>query len=759
MRRISIFSLTIHFLFWVQSAYAVTLSGKILNDEGAAVDDASISIPALAQHQHSDATGNFKFTDLPKGVFAIKIYKLGFPSRIATIDLRKGDHEEIFKLETVHMHSDTVVISGYRPIDEADLSQAVTIIEGKKLDRLRGQSLVQTIEETPGVANYSTGNFVAKPVIRGLPSFRSLILTDGMREEAQQFGDEHGPNLDILDMDRIEIVRGPGSLLYGSDALGGVINVATPELPRSADHAKTLSGKVIGNAHSNNPGGGTAIALAGAKDNIGYRTNLSYRQAGNTQTPDGPVTNSGYLNGNGSALVGISEKWGFLSLRYSHFNSLINLPQATTDTNGKLVLDRDSEAYQHVVHHRAQVRSQVQTQFARFELGLTYQQNQRREYGHSHTGGGGHDHDAKLHLQLDAINTEVKAHHTPWGPLLGTLGLSHIYQQNQTLAQDPLIPGYLANSYGAFIFEELRFDAFSILGGVRGDARVMDVRDNSVLAVTGQRVQNSAATGSLGAVWRFAKGWSAFTNIGRGFRAPTAFELFANGVHEGSGLFETGDRNLKSETSLTTDTGLRLHKHIVRAELNAYVNKIENYIFSSPAGGTYTDPDSGNAYAIYRNTQGNATIYGGEFDAEVSVLKWLTLTGGADIIAGRNDSLGEPLALIPANRYRTGFTLLTDKLWGILNPYFSVKARYVARKTEISTLERTLYPGFADYTVVGASTGGDFSVGGQLWSYTIGADNLLNQKYVDYLNRQKLFAFNPGINVYFKITAPFDLVE
>lgn len=743
----------VFYLFSLVTLHAATLSGQIVDDEGKPVDDASISIPALAQHQHSDASGTFRFTNLAKGVFAIKIHKAGFPSRIATVDLRNGDQDAVFKLETVHMHSDTVVISGYRPIDEADLAQAVTIIEGKRLDKLRGQSLVHTIEETPGVANFSTGNFVAKPVIRGLPSFRSLILVDGMREEAQQFGDEHGPNLDIMDVERIEIVRGPGSLLYGSDALGGVINVATPELPSVANHSRKLSGKITGDAFSNNPGGAGSVALHGAAGDAGYRANFSMRQAGNTRTPDGAVPNSAYKNLNGSALVGISEKWGMLSLRYSRYDAQINLPQSTTDSSGKLIADPDTSTYQKVAHDRVQLRSLVNTGIAKFEIGLSYQQNRRREYESSAAP------DPRLNLVLDTVNTEIKAHHAPLGPLLGTLGFSHIHQQNRTIGEEPLIPAYTSNSYGAFIFEELRFDAFSILGGVRGDTRIMNVGDNSALGVSAQNVQNSAATGSLGGVWRFAKGWSLFANVGRGFRAPTAFELFAGGVHEGSGLYETGDRNLKSETSLTTDGGLKLHKHIVRAELNAYMNKVDNYIFSAPTGAIYTDALSGSNYAVYQNRQGNATIYGGEFDAEVSVLKWLTLSGGVDIIAGRNDTLGEPLALIPANRYRTGITFLTDKIGVILNPYLSVKARYVARKSELSSQERTLYSGFADYTVVGASTGGDFAVGGQVWSYTLGADNLLNQRYVDYLSRQKLFALNPGINVYFKITAPIDILD
>jgi iron complex outermembrane recepter protein len=732
---------------------AAALTGRVTDPEGKTVQSASVIIPALGQHVHTDAAGNFRFANLPNGVFAIKVQKEGLPSRVMTADLRTADAVLAVTLDVVHIKSDTVVISGFRPADEGDFAQAVSVLEGKKLDRQRGQSLMETVQEMPGVANFSTGNAIGKPVIRGLASYRSLVMVDGVPEESQQFGDEHGPNMDILDMQRVEVVRGPGSLLFGSGALGGVMNVITPELPSAAQGSETLSAKIVGNAFSNNPGGAGAIGLSGASGIFGYRGTFSYREAGNTRTPDGAIPNSAYKNLNGSTLIGITEKWGMLSLRFAHYDTKVNLPQSTTDAEGKLIANPDATTYQKVAHDRLHLKSMLITEIAKFELNLSYQQNRRREFENDGIT------DARLNLVLDTFNAELKAHHAPIGPLIGTIGLNYVNQRNQTLGNEPLIPGYESNSYGAFLFEELRFDAFSILGGVRGDTRLLRAKENSALSVTDQTIQNSAATGSLGAVWRIIKGASAFANIGRGFRAPTAFELFSNGVHEGAGTFDIGDRNLKSETSLTTDIGFKWRQSRFHFELGGFYNKISNYVFTVPTGTFFNDPESGSLYPEYRTTQGDATIYGAEADGEFEVFKWLSLLGGIDIIKGRNDSLNEPLALIPANRYRIGITFSDSKIGAILNPYLSIKARYVARKTEISSQESQLYSGFADYTVVSAATGGDFSVGGQLWTYTIGADNLLNQRYVDYLNRQKLFALNPGINVYFKISAPIDLIH
>jgi iron complex outermembrane recepter protein len=739
-------------LLTASSLHAATISGKITARGGVPVADAELMIPALDKTAKSGQSGAYSIPDLPAGRYAMNVFKEGMPARLLRIDLRAGDQQLDIHLDLVNLRSETIVISGNRPTDEADIAQAVTVIEGAKLNQLRGQSLVQTVEDTPGMANLSTGNFVGKPVIRGMPSYRSLLLVDGLREESQQFGSEHGPNVDLMDIDKIEIVRGPGSLLYGSDALGGVMNIITPELPSTANGSKTLSARLIGNAFSNNPGGAGAVSLWGATGPMGYRGSFSYRKAGNTMTPDGVIPNSSHENLNGSTLVGTTGKWGLLSLRFAHFDAQLNLPEQTSDaTTGRLFADPTATSYQKVGHDRLHLESVIRSEVAKFEIGVVYQQNRRREFASATTA------DPRLFLVLDTLNTEIKIHHAPLGPLLGTIGLSHINQRNQTLGTESLIPGYQSNSYGAYLFEELRFDAFSLLGGIRTDLRVLEVNDNTSLAVAKQVVESSATTGSVGAVWRFIKDWSYYANLGRGFRAPTAFELFSSGVHEGAGIFEIGNNALQSETTLTADTGIKLRKKTIRAELNAYANRIDNYIYSVPTGATFNDSETGSQFPEYRNTQGRALIYGGEFDMEYSPLRWLAVAGGVDMIQGRNESLNEPLALIPANRYRIGFTLSTNRIGPVLNPYLNLKSRYVARKTEISSQERLLYSGFADYTVLSASIGGDFAVAGDMWNWTIGADNLLNQRYVDYLNRQKLFALNPGINVYFKMTATLGL--
>ncbi|HRP68773.1 MAG TPA: TonB-dependent receptor plug domain-containing protein, partial [Turneriella sp.] len=318
---------------------AATLSGVVTTPDKNPIAGANILLPTLRLHEHSNADGTFSIPNLSAGNYTVRVHKSGFPPQSVEVHLSEpGKHIEI-ELALYSIRTKKVVISGFRPTDEADFSQSATVIEGKKLDRERGQNLLDSVRDIPGVVAESTGNAVAKPVMRGLSAYRSLLLLDGVPEEAQQFGDEHGPNMDNLDMARIEIIRGPQSLIFGAGAMGGAMNIVTPPLPSSAEGSERLSAKLIGDILSNNPGGAGALSLSGAAGKIGYRGSFSYRETGDTRTPNSIVPNSNYKNWNGSTLIGIQEKWGFLSLRASHYDTTIHLPEATTDASGRLIAD------------------------------------------------------------------------------------------------------------------------------------------------------------------------------------------------------------------------------------------------------------------------------------------------------------------------------------------------------------------------------------------------------------------------------------
>src|SRR5438552_959453 len=207
---------------------------------------------------------------------------------------------------------------------------SVSVVEGRQMDRKRGQSVAAAIQNEPGVSMIGEGSTVAKPVIRGLNSQEIVIVEDGVRSEAEQWGNEHAPEIDPLGTNRIEVMRGPNSLLYGSDAIGGVISISHPDLPNAHRGDGPLRGLFSAIVNSNNNSAGENFDVSGASGDWGYRANLSQLQAGNFRTPEvGAVPNTGDSEVHGSGEIGVRKDWGGLSASFAKFNKHVELQNPT----------------------------------------------------------------------------------------------------------------------------------------------------------------------------------------------------------------------------------------------------------------------------------------------------------------------------------------------------------------------------------------------------------------------------------------------
>ncbi|MDZ4722514.1 MAG: TonB-dependent receptor [candidate division Zixibacteria bacterium] len=718
---------------------SATLSGRVTATHNISPLGVTVSIPALHRFTETDSLGMFTLLNLPAGVYAVEFSSIALNRLVRTAALT--DTETTLNVElspSVLELPGISVTSTPQPTDALSSPQSVTVVSKRNLDRLRGESVMSTIKDLPGVATYSTGSSIVKPVIRGLSSQRVLVVSDGIRQEGQQWGDEHGPEIDALDVNSIEVVRGPSSVLYGSDALGGVINIINNKIPSVDEGAVVLGGNLLLNGFSGNKQSAGALSLSGANGQVGYRASVSLRDAGNITTPARELFNSAEEEMNGSGAIGLQGDWGSLSVGYIRFDQKLQIHEDPNE-------EPDATPNQHVEHDRAHLHTNILLNGLRVEAKAGWQRNQRREFEEA----GGRE--PALNLNLETNTLDLEGHHRPFGKFVGTVGISLMDQTNRTLAEEKLIPGFdLANTSG-FLFEQWIDDTFTASAGIRYDTRTIDVLETSEINVTEQRLEYDAVTGSIGIVWRLIEPLALVANAGRGWRSPTPFELFVDGVHEGTVRYEIGDITLNPEESFNVDLALRAASTRFSAEISIFRNRIAEYIFLSPTGET----DTASGLSVYEHRQADATLVGGELSAQFALTNWLVLSGGFDMVRGTNTEIDRSLPLLPANRVKAGIKFLTTKLGGLYNPYFSVQLNSVARQDRVDEFETPS----AGYELITVAGGTELMFGGNRITIDVGIENLFNVSYRDHLYRYKEYAQSPGMNVFAKVSVPFELIK
>jgi len=732
-------SILLLFSICANLSFAESFTGTVLDEHKSPLADVNITIPALKRGISTNQAGQFTFENLPTGIYTVQFAYLGYRQETRTVNISASDATLTVTLQPSPLEFSAITVTAKpQPTDILSSPQAVTALEGRQLARLRGQSIMASLAKAPGVSTYTTGAGIVKPVIRGLTSQRVLVVTDGIRQEGQQWGDEHGPEIDALDVDRIEVVRGPSSVLYGSDALGGVINVIKAKIPSANLGAPTLGGGLLLNGFSNNRAGAGALSLYGARGDIGYRTNLSLRDGHEIRTPDGKLFNSGMNELDGSGMIGMQREWGSISADYSHFGQELQIHEDPAE-------DPDATPFQKIQHDKVHVHGNFPFPKLRLEVNGGWQRNNRREF---------EEKDAEepvLNLVLNTTTVEVKGHHNPIGPAFGTIGLSVMSQKNHTLAEEALIPGFDQVNLAGFIYEEIPLRDLTFSAGLRFDARSLDVKKNEELGVAAQTRDYKDVTGTAGVVWRALEPLAFAVNLGRAWRAPTAFELFVNGVHEGTVRFEIGDNNLDPEESLNLDLSVRYASARLQGEATFFQNRINRYISLSPTG----EIDAESGFDKYQHKQADATLLGSELSFQAQATNWLILNGGADFIHGTNDETDQPLPLIPANRFKLGARLTKTSLGKLMNPYVSFNAMIVSAQNRVEVFE-TKTDGYELFDV---GLGGEIPFGARKVSIDLAVKNLFDKAYRDHLNRYKEYALNPGRSITLKVSLPFAIVE
>ena len=627
-------------------------------------------------------------------------------------------------------------------------------------------NIVDAVAKLPGVSQVSTGSGISKPVIRGLGYNRVVVVADGVRQEGQQWGDEHGVEIDGNAVSSVEVLKGPASLLYGSDALAGVLKLNTdPVVPLGK-----MRLNVNTEYHTNSGLVNYSFNYGGNKQGLAWNIRYGDKFAHAYKTPgDGYVPNTQFRERALSGMLGINKEWGHTRLIGSYFHLTPSIAEGERDPlTGELEQPyADAKTYHHglpyqqVYHYKAVLDNAFYLGDGRLNAVLAYQQNRRQEFEEPDEYG--------LYLKLHTVNYNV--HYVT--RRLGedwriTSGVSGMWQRSLNEGDEYLIPDYSLFDFGAFVTTTANVGSWALNGGLRFDNRHLDSRelmDDGALRFHAFKRDFNGFTASVGAVWHATEHLDLRANAARGFRAPNISELASNGVHEGSLRYEVGNRDLKPEFSLQFDLGAELTTSWLDAQLSLFSNRIDNYIFIHRTGMVIDDE-----FMTYRYDSGDAQLLGGEVALDIH--PWHFLHLGTSFALVNAVQLHQPeeskyLPFTPAPRWQS------DIKWEILhdgrvlnNAFVSLGVDYNFKQDHYYRADDTETATPA-YCLLNAAIGTDIMCKGQrVACLSIMGTNLTNKAYQSHLSRLKYADINPvtgrqgvlnmGRNIIFKLTIPLE---
>ncbi|HEU4647881.1 MAG TPA: TonB-dependent receptor [Gemmatimonadales bacterium] len=712
-----------------------TLTGHVTTASGQPLPDVRVTIAEANRATTTSPEGLYKLVNLPTGTYSVQFALVGYAPVVRRVTLRADDVTLDVVLQPSAVELAEVQVTA-TPLATTPLTspQPTSVLSSADLRIAQKPSLGETLDGMPGVHNLSTGPGVGKPVIRGLTSNRVLVLDDGQRMEAQQWGDEHAPNVETATAERIEVIRGPASVLYGSDALGGVINVVQRELPEARDRHPFVSGSVSAAYNGNGRAPDGSALVEGANGGWGFRLGLSGRTSENLRTPGYELWNSQNRAAGGTGSVGYHGDWGSLVATYSQRNEQLGL----TDD------DPTATPTQRIGTNRARIDLTLPMGQSRLETMVGFERNRRREFADDTTSAVG------LGLLSKNYLANVKFHHAPLGPFVGVVGVSGWHTTFDKFGQEALIPNNRANNVGAYAFEQTEMGRWNLSFGARYDYRHLDADQDAELGVAAQTRTWNSLIGNVGVLYHVAEPVALVLNVGRGFRAPSAFDLYSNGVHEGTVAFERGNPNLTTEKSLNTDLAVRIQSHTVSLEVGAFANFIQDFIYTVPVPGLI-DPASG--YQVYDVTQGDARLTGFEGAFEYHPTSFLHLRAGADYVRGQNTTTNQPLPNMPPFRANYSVRLEGGSLGALNDTYLTIGGESNARQTRLDPDEAKYFAEAFDgagfqpmgYSLVNVGAGFAFPAGRTNLRLDFQVRNLFNKAYADELSRIKTIAPLPGM--------------
>ncbi|HEY4197953.1 MAG TPA: TonB-dependent receptor [Mucilaginibacter sp.] len=796
-----------------------TLTGTITDKaDGKPIPGATISVPDLRIGTVSDVNGKYNIAQLPKGVYLVQISFIGYATFNQRVDFSRTSQLNV-QLQASSIEAGEVVITGVSKATEIKRDPVpMAAVSKTYIDQHSASTnVIDEIANLPGISAVTTGPNVSKPFIHGLGYNRVITLQDGIRQEGQQWGDEHGIEVDQNSIDRVEVIKGPASLSYGSDAIGGVVNLLSP--PPVQD-GKIL-GSVSGNYGTNNGLYSGSFRLQGNNNGLVWGTILSAKEAKNYQNDhDGRVYGTGFREKDARVMVGLNKSWGYSYLNASLFDDQQEIPDGSRDSLTRKftsqITDEDASRpivpesvlnsygitplHQHVQLYRIYNNSNFSLGSGNLIVNLGYQYSHRREYTHPTEPDI-----AGLNLHLATYTYDVKYNYIIGNDFETTVGVNGQYQNNSIGdATDFPIPAYHQFDVGPFFIIKKSFGKLDLSAGARYDSRSFNgqaayidttrafypslytgpnptTAPNVTQQFAALNKTFSGATGSFGATYNFSDAFLLKANIARGFRAPSIAELSANGPDPGSQIYHVGNSNFKPEFNVQEDVGAFLTLPNVSASVEVFNNNIQNYIYQQQLlnpDGTPAHNPTFPLYTIFTYVQSKARINGGEVNLDLHPVSWLHFENSLSLTYGTNVGNGGKVAdslkylpFIPPLHTHSELRGTFSKGFGSFRSVYGFVGfdHYSAQDKFFAAYGTETYT--AGYNLLSAGFGGNIvnAAGNTLLKIFIEGTNLANVNYQSNMSRLKYFdnanvpagvqpgIFNMGRNISFKVVVPFDL--
>ncbi len=752
-----------------KTSKSYTLQGKVADMASRLpLTGATLSTVGSTGVTLTDKAGIFSLV-VPGGLLRLRCQYIGYRSLDTTITVNDNQRINFLlspSLQTLGQVNIQSTVSAHKQLSTLN----VAILQGSELDQTRGLSLGDALKSITGVTTFQTGPSIAKPVIHGLTGSRVLILNNGVALEAQQWGQEHAPEVDPFIANQIQVIKGADGIRYGADAIAGVISVNPKPLPADTG---VMDGEVNAVGMTNSRLGAFSAMLEGALGKklpgLSYRVQGTFKRSGDVSTPNYLLGNTGLLESDFSAAVQYYHRNYGIEGYYSNFYTKIGIEFGTDVGSYSDILMRISEAnppttypfsyfidrpYQTVDHSTAKLKGFYNiSDSSKLDVQYAYQVNTRTEYEELSLSASLNP---AIYLQIHTSTLDLNYEHKDGGGFSGSVGATGMNQGNIRL-YGYLIPNFVDYDGGAYAIEKYKHKKWLFEAGGRYDYRWLRAFafDANAARIDVTTTHYSGTSATLGTTYNFTDNLKLTGNYSAAFRPPSINELYIDGVHASLAEFEVGDANLKTEQANNFNLQLNYATHWLNIDLEGYYNHINNFIFEEPTGQFYHS--QGGELLKFQYTQGNVNFRGIDLGIKVKPADSLDVISKSSLIYAWNETIHDYQIYTPPMRLQNGIIYHFGSLGPFKHFLIGADDIFVAKQNHVPAGYDFAPPPNA-YNLIDAHIGFKLNINKTYADIDIAATNLTNVAYKDYLDRFRYFADEPGRNIVFRLRVPFQIL-